>query len=374
MAEQDGGTRNPDPSSGSFLELAIRLSLLAGLIYWSWTILRPLLAMILWSIIFAVALYPAFFRLTNALGGRRVLSAILITTACLLFVIGPVTWLGLGLVDGLQALTRGIESGALYIPSPSSSVRDWPLIGEPVFEFWELASTNLRDAFARVAPQLKWIGGSVLSMAQTAGIETITFLISIIIAGFLFVPAITFGDAIRLFSRRILSAQGDEFVDVVTATIRNVSRGVVGIALLQASLAGVGLVAAGVPAASFIAFAALILGIVQIGPSIVLIPVVIWSWTAMETVTAMLFTAYMVPVCLVDNVLRPLLMSRGLSTPMPVIFSGLIGGVMAHGIIGVFIGPIVLAVAWALLITWLYGAKSDAASPSLATPDGRSGV
>ena len=372
MAEQDGGVR--EPSSGSFLELAIRLSLLAGLIYWSLTILRPLLAMILWSIIFAVALYPTFSRLAAVLGGRRVLSAILVTTACLLFVIGPVTWLGLGLVDGLQALTRGIESGALYIPSPSPSVRDWPLIGQPVFEFWELASTNLKDAFARVAPQLKWIGGGVLSMAQTAGIETITFLISIVIAGFLFVPATTFGDAIRLFSRRILSAQGDEFVDVVTATIRNVSRGVVGIALLQASLAGIGLVAAGVPAASFIAFAALILGIVQIGPSIVLIPVIIWSWMAMDTFTALLFTAYMVPVCLVDNVLRPLLMSRGLSTPMPVIFTGLIGGVMAHGIIGVFIGPIVLAVAWALLITWLYGTKPDAASSSFATPGGGPGV
>ncbi len=131
------------------------------------------------------------------------------------------------------------------------------------------------------------------------------------------------------------------------------SRGVIGISVLQALLAGVGLMVAGIPAASLIAFAVLILGIIQIGPSLVLIPLIIWVWLSMETTTALLFTAYMIPVNLLDNILRPLVMGHGLSTPMPIILLGVIGGTISYGITGLFLGPIVLAVFWELLVAWL---------------------
>jgi predicted PurR-regulated permease PerM len=116
---------------------------------------------------------------------------------------------------------------------------------------------------------------------------------------------------------------------------------------------------AGIPQASLIAFAVLILGIVQIGPSIILIPVIVWSWTAMETTSALLFTAYMIPVNLIDNILRPIIMGRGLKTPMLVIFIGVIGGTLAYGITGLFLGPIVLAVIWELLIAWIREPETD---------------
>ena len=131
------------------------------------------------------------------------------------------------------------------------------------------------------------------------------------------------------------------------------SRGVIGISVLQALLAGIGLMIAGIPQASLISFAVLICGIVQIGPSIVLIPVIIWSWTAMETTSALLFTAYMIPVNLIDNFLRPIIIGRGLKTPMLVILIGVIGGTLAYGITGLFLGPIVLAVIWELLVAWI---------------------
>ena len=137
------------------------------------------------------------------------------------------------------------------------------------------------------------------------------------------------------------------------ATIRTISRGVIGISVLQALLAGIGLIVAGIPLASLITFAVLILGIVQIGPSIVLVPVIIWSWVAMETTTALLFTVYMIPVNLLDNVLRPIIMGRGLKTPMPVILIGVLGGALAYGFTGLFLGPIVLAVIWELLVAWI---------------------
>jgi AI-2E family transporter len=149
-------------------------------------------------------------------------------------------------------------------------------------------------------------------------------------------------------------------VQLAGAMFRSVSRGVIGIALLQAFLGGAGFLVAGVPAPGVLAFVALLLGILQIGPAILFVPVVIWSWTAMEPMQALLFTAYMVPVGLIDNVLRPFLMARGLATPMPVIMVGVIGGMLAYGILGLFFGPVVLSVAWAVLVA--QGAAGDGSS------------
>ena len=160
----------------------------------------------------------------------------------------------------------------------------------------------------------------------------------------------------RGFSVRIASRhpeRGEELVDQAGATIRAVSRGVIGISVLQALLAGIGLMVAGVPQASLITFAVLILGIIQIGPTIVIVPVIIWSWLTMETTSALLFTIYMVPVNLLDNLLRPLVMGRGLKTPILVILIGVIGGTLAYGITGLFLGPIVLAVIWELIVEWI---------------------
>jgi predicted PurR-regulated permease PerM len=155
------------------------------------------------------------------------------------------------------------------------------------------------------------------------------------------------------------------------STIRNVSRGVVGIALVQSFLAGLGFLAAGIPAAGFLSFIALLLAIIQIGPAILFIPIVVWSWTAMETANALMFTAYMVPVGLVDNVLRPLVMGRGLTTPMPVILIGVVGGTLAYGLSGLFLGPVVLSVTWALLVAWMQEDSvggSEAAGAASFTP------
>jgi predicted PurR-regulated permease PerM len=146
--------------------------------------------------------------------------------------------------------------------------------------------------------------------------------------------------------------RSEEMLKLAGSTIRNVSRGVVGIALMQSFLAGLGFLAAGVPAAGFLGFIALVLAIIQIRPAILFIPIVVWSWTAMETANALMFTAYMVPVGLVDNILRPLVMGRGLTTPMPVILIGVVGGTLAYGLSGLFLGPVVLSVTWALLAAW----------------------
>jgi predicted PurR-regulated permease PerM len=202
---------------------------------------------------------------------------------------------------------------------------------------------------------LKQFAGTLLGLAQDALFGLLELLVAIIIAGFLFTRGPRMVAALSTFLGRVLSTRGKELVQVGGATIRNVARSVVGISLLQALLGGAGILAAGIPAAGVLAFLALLLGIVQIGPTILFVPIVVWSWTAMETWHALLFTAYMIPVSFVDNVLRPLLMARGLTTPMPVIMVGVIGGALAYGIVGLFFGPIVLAVAWAVMSAWMQG-------------------
>ena len=342
-----------DQLTGPFIEIAIRLGALGLLLYWSLVLVRPFISVAIWSVVLTVALYPLFEWVALRLGGHRRLAAALITVSSLLIVVGPATWLALGLIETARTISEHLDFSTLAIPPPSKSTKDWPLIGETIYEFWDLASTNFSAVLKMILPQLKPIGSNLLRLGADSGIGIVKFLISIIIAGFLFLSAAPLVGAVKNFARRLNSAHGEEFVIQAGSTIRAVSRGVIGISVLQSLLAGIGLMVAGIPHSSLITFAVLIFGIIQIGPSIILIPIIIWSWTTMEATSALLFSAYMIPVNLIDNFLRPIVMGRGLKTPMLIILIGVIGGTLAYGITGLFLGPIVLAVIWELLIAWI---------------------
>jgi predicted PurR-regulated permease PerM len=353
MPSTDYDPSRRDQFTATWVELTIRLGVLGFLLYSSFLLLRPFISIAIWSVVLTVALYPAYAWLVGLLGGRRRLAAGLLTVVSLLIVIGPATWLVLGLIDSLRILSENLDLSTLALPPPPQTVKSWPLIGDQVFQFWDLASNNIQAALTKIAPYLKPIGSSLLQIAASTGTGAVKFFIAIIVAGFLYSPAPALVDAIRKFSHTLASGRGEEFVQLAGATIRAVSRGVIGISALQAFFAGLGLLVAGIPGASLITSAVLVLGIIQIGPAIVLIPLIIWSWTAMETTTALLFTAYMIPVSLLDNALRPLLMGRGLQTPTLVILIGVIGGTISFGITGLFLGPIILAVIWELLVAWV---------------------
>jgi predicted PurR-regulated permease PerM len=349
------------------VQLTIRLGVLGLLLYWSFLLIRPFVTIAVWSAVLTVALYPAYNWMVYWLGGRRRLAAALLTLVCLLVVIGPATWLVLGLIDSLRTLSSQLDLSTVAAPPPPEAVKKWPLIGDAVYQFWDLASTNLRAAFVKVAPQLKPLGGNLLSIAAEAGVGMIKFFAAIVLSGFLLAPAPGLIAGVRRFSRKLAAGRGGHFVDLAGATIRNVSSGVVGISILQALLAGVGFSVAGIPGASLMTSAVLVLGIVQVGPSILIVPTIIWSWMSMETTAALLFTLYMIPVNVLDNVLRPFVMARGLATPMVVILLGVIGGVISFGITGLFLGPITLAVIWELLAAWIN--ESDDAEPVPAASD-----
>jgi predicted PurR-regulated permease PerM len=335
------------------VELTIRLGVLGLLLYWSFFLIRPFITIAIWSVVLTVALYPVYDWIVGRLGGRRRLAAALLTLINLLIVIGPATWLALGLIDSLRTLSDRLDLSILELPPPPVTVKDWPLIGDPVYQFWNLASANLQAALTKIAPQLKPLGSLLVQIAAGAGTGIIKFFIAIVVAGFLFSPAPLLEDALRRFARTVAAGRGEKFVQSAGATIRAVSRGVIGISVLQAFLAGLGVMVVGIPGASLITSAVLVLGIIQIGPSIVLIPLIIWSWIGLETTTALLFTAYMIPVSLLDNILRPIVMGRGLDAPTLIILIGVIGGTVSYGITGLFLGPIVLAVVWELSLAWM---------------------
>jgi predicted PurR-regulated permease PerM len=334
------------------VDWVIKIGCLAILAYWSVLLIQPFLTIIVWSIVLAVALYPIFDWAVARLRLPRALVALLITILSLGIVLGPATWLGVSLITSVGTLVDKLNADAVLIPPPPQSIRAWPLIGEASFEFWDLASTNIRAAFVELSPQLKPLGASLLSVAGSAGINMLQFLAAVVISGFLFVPGPRFVNAFKAVTDHVASRRGAEFVDLAGATIRNLARGVIGISLLQALLAGLGLIAAGVPGAGLFSFLALVLGIVQIGASVVIVPLIVWSWLTMPTQAAFWFTVYMVPVSFLDNILRPIVLAHGLKTPMPVILMGVIGGLLVHGMIGLFVGPIVLAIAWELVQAW----------------------
>ena len=347
-------TSAPVSFQPSNIDIAIRIGLLALIGYLSWKVIGPFLTVALWSAILAVALYPLFDWLVRQLGNRR-LAATLITLLCLTIVVGPLTWLGFVLIGDVGYLVRTLDAGLLSIPLPAESVKSWPLIGERVHQLWSLAASNMKALLTELAPTLKPVGGKLLEITQGVVLGLLEFVAAIVIAGFLYTPGPRLVESIRIFLRRIIvSHRDEEIVQLAGSTIRNVSHGVVGVALVQSFLAGVGFLVAGIPAAGLLTFLVLLLGIVQVGPTLLIIPIVIWSWMTMEAKSALLFTAYMVPVNLVDNVLRPIVMARGLTTPMPVILIGVMGGLIAYGLAGIFVGPIILAVAWALIVAWVH--------------------
>jgi predicted PurR-regulated permease PerM len=342
-----------------FIELTIRLCVIGTLIYWTFVIVEPFAAMIVWSVVLAVAFYPIFEKLSSLLGNRRGVAAALMAVAGLFLIIGPATWVGVGVFDPIKSVIAGFDAGDILIPPPPESVKDWPIVGQQIHAFWELASTNLRSALSQVLPQLKPVGEYLLGMARNAGLGTLKFILSVVMAGFMLAYGPQLLTATRALARRIDPATGSKFVDLAGATINAVSRGVMGLSLMQAVIGGLGMYLSHVPGAGLLTIAILVLGIIQIGPLLIVAPVIFYAWTQMTTAAAIGLTLCMLTVNYMDNFIKPFLLARGLSTPIPVIFIGVLGGVLAYGVPGLFVGPVVLAVVWELTQAWIEeGARS----------------
>jgi predicted PurR-regulated permease PerM len=346
------------------LEAAIRIGLVALLLYWCFKIGEPFIETIVWGIIMAVAIHPGYVRLKSALGGRGRLAATLITLFTLIVLLVPTYMLSESLINAVQGYSANINEGTLKVPPPPESVRSWPVIGEPLHTFWNLASDNLAAALSKITPQLKKVGIPLLSTAAGAGVGILKFLVSIIIAGVLLANAVGGGRAARTIAGRLTGEQGISAVELAVATVRSVTLGILGVALIQAILAGIGFLVVGVPGAGLWALLVLIFAVVQLPTILILGPIVVYVFATASTATAVVFTIWSLLVGMSDAFLKPLLMGRGVDVPMLVIFIGAIGGFLTSGIIGLFVGAIILALGYKLFFLWLNEQTQPEGEPS----------
>jgi predicted PurR-regulated permease PerM len=335
------------------IDLTIRIALLAGIVYGSVLLLRPIAGMLLWSMILAVAAFPVFAFLRRRLHMYNALAASVLSLLMLVLLFVPVAFLGASIVETLDQYARHLLAGGALLPPPPDALRDLPLVGERLYDFWLDASKNVHALLSAHVGQIASIGRWLAGIAAGMALELLQFAAAIVVAGVVLAYSEHLAGTARRLAERIAGTRGRHFLDIAVSTIRNVANGVIGIALLQAALLGVGMLVAGIPFAGAITFIALVLAIVQIGPNPVMIPVIIWAWTALPVGVAAIYTAYTVPLLLLDNVLRPMVMARGLQTPMVVVVAGVICGTLAGGLIGLFVGPIVLAVFYDLVTAWL---------------------
>ena len=341
------------------LEATIRIGLLLIITVWCLKIVGPFIEPIIWGIIIAIAAHPFYSRLCSALGDRHRTAATLFTLAFLIIMIVPTVLLTDTLIDGIKMLVDKIKDGSLSIPPPPESLDNIMLIGEPLAKFWLLASENIHSALQQLSPVLKVIGSWLLSAATGAGIAILRFVVAIIIAGILLANSSGGNRIARAITHRLADQKGADFADLAEATVRSVANGILGVALIQSLLAGISFMVVGLPAAGLWALLCLILSIAQIGTAPILIPVVIYLFYNADTFTAVAFLIWSIPLSLVDNILKPILLGRGVKTPMAIIFIGAIGGLLNSGVIGLFIGAVTLALGYELFLLWLNAETSS---------------
>ncbi len=336
------------------LEASIHIGLAFLLATACLLILRPFMPLLAWGIIIAVAAYPAFKRLQKLMGGRGVVAAVVFTLALLAVLILPVFLLAGSLIDGVESVTAHVKSGAAIIPPPPSTIAGWPLIGAPLARVWLLASRDLSELLREFAPQIKAALPGVLSATAGLGGTVLQLLLSVVVSGVLLANAQAAYKMTRSLANRLFGEKGPEFQELVGSTIRSVTFGIIGVAIIQSAFAAVGFLVVGLPAVGLWAVIFLIAAVLQVG-GLILVPAVIYVFATASTTKAVIFLVWCIIVGLMDNVLKPLLLGRGVAVPIAVVFLGAIGGFVAMGIIGLFVGAIVLSVGYKLFLAWLEG-------------------
>lgn len=347
------------------IEVTIRLGLLLLLASWCFIIITPFILPVVWGVIIAVAIFPLFAKLKTVLGERNKLAAILYTVIALAFLITPTLMITESVIETAEAVTESYQAGTLEILPPTENVKDWPVIGEDVYSAWSLASRNLEGAFKKYQPQLKNAVGTIASITASAGGVILQFALSIIISGILLANASSaYSLMIKLFSRLTNQKYGQVYTDLSRATIRSVAQGVLGVAIIQAILSAIGMLVMDVPAWGLWTMLILVFAIAQLPPALVLGFVCVYVFSVADTTPAVIFLIYSSIVSVSDGFLKPMFLGRGMETPMLVILLGAIGGMLAFGVIGLFVGAIVLALGYELFLAWLNQNQASVAEES----------
>jgi predicted PurR-regulated permease PerM len=347
------------------MDLLIRVGLIAFVTILCARIFAPFTGLLLWALILAVALYPLHRSLAGRLGGRQGWAATLLVIAGLLLIGVPSVMLGSSFASRINDVYTAFENNEIVIKAPSPGVADWPLVGKKVYSTWSAASEDLPDFLQQNKEQLTNLSKRALSAATNTAGAVMMFLGALIIAGIMMAYGESGSRALRrIFCRLASPEKGPRLHSLSTATVRSVATGVIGVAFIQALLLGIGFIAAGVPAAGILALLVLILGILQLPALIISLPVIAYLWGAGDASTTVniVFTIYLLLAGMADNVLKPILLGRGVDAPMPVVLLGALGGMVSAGIIGLFLGAVLLAVGYQIFMEWVDESETDEAA------------
>jgi predicted PurR-regulated permease PerM len=353
--------RKPAGESGSrdtsgLLEVLIRAGLILALALLCYQVFAPFLTLMVWSLILAIALYPLHQVMADRMGGKQGVAATILVLLGIALLVAPTAVLMSSLGDSVHQLIIDVQENTLTIPAPPDAVATWPVIGERVHAIWSVAYTDLPALIKSLQPKIGDLAKAALGFVAGIGGGLLQFLAAMIIAGII----MAFGKAgsrgcLAIFQRVAGAARGAEYAQLATATIRAVAQGVIGVALIQAILVGLCLLLAGVPWAGVLAIVVLVLGIAQVPALLVTLPAIGYIWWSGDygSVKAIIYSALIFVSGMADNVLKPLLLGRGVEAPMPVILLGALGGMAAAGILGMFVGATLLALGYQLFIGWV---------------------
>jgi predicted PurR-regulated permease PerM len=338
------------------LEILIRAGLLGAMVVLCYRIFSSFLTTMAWAVILAVSMYPLQKRFARTLGGKQGLAATALIVLAILVIVTPTAFLMNSFGDSVRGLVEGVRDGTLTVPPPREGVRNVPVVGEQIHEGWSQAHRDLPTFVQSLQPKIGELLKRALALVAAIGLDLLLFVASLIIAGIVMAHGEAGARGARnIFSRIIGSRKGEKLATLSTATIRTVAQGVLGVAFIQAMVLGLLLLVAGIPWAGMLSLIALLLGIAQVPTLLVAAPAIAYLWMSGRygTAAAMVFTILLLLAGLIDNVLKPLLLGRGVDAPMPVILLGAIGGMASDGILGMFVGAALLTLGYAIFMDWI---------------------
>ena len=345
-------------TGGRLLETLIRAALVAMLAVLCYQVFSPFVVLMQWALILAVTLYPFHQMLARRLGGRQGWAATLIAVFGLVVIVAPTAVLVSSMGDSVQRAIHEVQQNTLKIPAPPASVAEWPIVGAKVHATWLRASSDLPALIESLQPKIGELARGAIAMVAAIGGDILKFVGALIIATIMMAFGTSGARASRaIFVRLFGRGRGEHLVALSVATIRAVAQGVIGIAFMQAVAVGLTLVVAGVPLAGILAVVTLVFGIAQLPALLVTLPAIGYIWWSGDysTGAAVGYTVLLVLVGMIDNVLKPLLLGRGVDVPMPVILLGALGGMATAGILGLFVGATLLALGYEIFMGWVDG-------------------
>ena len=348
-------------SAEEFVDGIIRLSVIGILLILCFRIFNPFLGLMTWALVLAVTLYPLHQSMARRMNGRQGRAATGLVLIGVLAIGGPIVVLADSFVSFVFDLKNSYEAGTLSLPEPNDSVMEWPIVGENIHTAWVAASTDLEDFVATNRERFEGFAGQLVSAAGSTVTGVLGFLGSLIVAGIM----MAYGQAgsramLRILVRVAGPTGGTEVHKLATQTTRSIAVGVLGVALIQALLLGVGFLFAGIPAAGVLAAIVMFIGIIQLPALIISLPVIAYMWMAGDgsTVHNVIWTVYLIVAGAADGVLKPMLLGRGVDAPMPVILLGALGGMASAGLVGLFLGGVLLAVGYQIFMKWVENGKN----------------